>query len=291
MFFDKNIQKLVLKILGVLVFLNILAWAVVYNLSRPQLLRVVFFNVGQGDSIFIQSPGGHQVLIDGGPSSAVLEKLGKEMPFYDRSLDLIILTHPEKDHLTGLLDVLKRYKIDNVLWNGVIQGTPLSTEWQNLIEKESAKITIAEFGQKITLPGPGSPVFLDVLCPFGNLEDKKIESSNNASVVIRLVFGKESFIFTGDIGKTAEKKLISQNIGAEVLKIAHHGSSGSSSEEFLKKVSPKIAVISVGKNNYGQPDNDLLAILERFGIEVLRTDQQGDIKIISDGQLIKIIKN
>src|SRR3989344_5904007 len=110
-----------LIILSGLAVINILAWIVVYDLSKPAFLEVVFFDVGQGDAIFIETPERHQVLIDGGPDSVILEKLARSMPFWDRTIDLIILTHPEADHLTGLLDVLARYKAKNILWTGVVR--------------------------------------------------------------------------------------------------------------------------------------------------------------------------
>ncbi|PIS40330.1 MAG: hypothetical protein COT32_00315, partial [Candidatus Nealsonbacteria bacterium CG08_land_8_20_14_0_20_36_22] len=116
-------KRIIKFILSILVFLNIIAWTTVFHLSQPRVLKVVFFDVGQGDSIFIETPQRLQVLIDGGPDLTVLEKLAKEMPFYDRTIDLLILSHPEKDHLFGLLEVLKRYKVKNILWTGIIRNT------------------------------------------------------------------------------------------------------------------------------------------------------------------------
>src|SRR3989344_6608219 len=115
-------KNIVFIILGVLVLLNVLAWIGVWQLNQS-LLEVTFFDVRQGDAIFIETPQGHQILIDGGPTSAVLEKLGKEMPFWDRTIDLIILTHPEQDHMAGLIEVLEGYKIENIFWTGVLRDT------------------------------------------------------------------------------------------------------------------------------------------------------------------------
>jgi competence protein ComEC len=291
-------KDLVFSFLGFLVFLNILAWTVVFDLSQPQFLEVVFFDIGQGDAIFIQTPKKHQILIDGGPASVVLEKLDKEMLFWDRSIDLIILTHPESDHLSGLLEVLKRYKIENILWTGVIRDTSEYQEWLRLIKEEKAKIFIAQPGQKIILP-PSDNNFIAILSPFENLEGKELKDSNNTSLVAKLIFGKNSFLFTGDIYKSGEKELIREyscanscrfaKLDSDVLKIAHHGSKSSTSEEFLKEVSPEIAVIPVGKGNrYGCPHQAVLDILEKYDIKVLRTDFDGDIKIISDGKEMKL---
>ena len=271
-----------LIILSLLLAFNILAWIVVFDLSKIQPLEVVFFNVGQGDSIFIETPKKQQILIDGGPGSVILEKLGKEMPFYDNTLDLIILTHPEKDHLTGLISVLKRYKVENILWTGIIRDTLEFKEWERKILEEKANIKIAHPLQKII----ASKTVLEILYPFENLAGREFEDSNETSIVSRLVFGENSFLFTGDIRKSEEKALLEQraNLGSDVLKVSHHGSKTSNSKEFVEKVSPQIAVISVGKDNsYGHPTQEVLDILKSYGIKVLRTDQQGDIKIISDG--------
>ena len=126
-------DKRVLIISTLLLFFNALAWVAVFDLSQPRFLEVHFFDVGQGDAIFIETPQSHQILIDGGPTSAILEKLGKEMPFWDRSLDLVILTHPERDHITGLFEVFKKYKVENILWTGVLRDTVEFKEWQRLI--------------------------------------------------------------------------------------------------------------------------------------------------------------
>jgi len=286
---QKKAKKFIYSILGFLFFLNILAWVVVYDLKNPQVLEVNFFDVGQGDAIFIETPQRHQILIDGGPGSAVLEKLAKEMPFWDRTIDLIILTHPEKDHLAGLIEVLKRYKVENILWTGVIRDTAEFKEWEKSIKGERAKIFIAKSGQKIIMPR----TVLGILYPLENLEGEELKDSNNTSIVAKLVFKENSFLFTGDIYKSIEKELITKetDIDSDVLKVAHHGSKTSSSEEFMKEVSPQEAVISAGKDNpYGHPHQEVLEILEKYGIRILRTDLDGDIKIISDGSNLAIVR-
>ena len=279
-------KKTIKPFLGILVFLNIIAWTAVFHLSQPGVLKVVFFDVGQGDSIFIETPERLQVLIDGGPDLTVLEKLAKEMPFYDRTIDLIILTHPEHDHLFGLLEVLKRYKVKNILWTGIIRNTAEWQEWKNLIEKERAEIKIAESGQKIILQEEPLILF-NTLYPFENLDGKEVKDSNDTSIVASLIFGAHSFLFTGDITKKTEQELVAQDVylNSVVLKIAHHGSKTSSSEEFLESVFPEVAVLSVGENKYGHPSPEVLARLEKSGIEVLITRESGDIKFISDGTI------
>ena len=279
-------QNTISLILGGLFCLNILAWIAVYEVSQPRFLEVNFFDVGQGDAILVVSPQRHQILIDGGPNSIILEKLGKEMPFWDRSIDLIILTHPEKDHLAGLIDVLKKYRVENILWTGVVRDTSEYKEWLGSIQKEKANIFIANSGQKVIMPR----TFLGILYPFENLEEQRFKDSNNTSIVAKLVFGQNSFLFTGDISKLAERELLAKgiDIDSDVLKVGHHGSKTSTAEEFIEKVSPELAIIQVGENHYGHPHPETLATLEKFGINILRTDLDGDIKIISDGINCKI---
>ncbi len=280
-------RKFIFGILAILFFSDILAWIVVFDLSKPQFLEVNFFNVGQGDAIFIETPKRYQILIDGGPSSIILEKLGKEMPFYDRTIDLIILTHPEADHMLGLLEVLKRYKVEKILWTGIVRETAEYREWLKLINDEKSEIKIAQAGQKII----AGKIMINVLYPFGKLAGKEFKNSNNTSLITKLVFDEKSFLFTGDAYQLVERELIAQqlNIDSDVLKISHHGSKNSSSEEFLALISPEMAIISVGKENpYGHPHREVLENLAKYGIKVLRTDLNGDIKIFSDGTKIKI---
>ena len=259
--------------------------AIISKLAKPKFLEVNFFDVGQGDAIFIETPAKHQILIDGGPSSVILEKLGNEIPFYDKSIDLIILTHPDRDHLAGLIDVLEKYEVNNILWTGIIKDISEYREWINLLEEEEAEIYIAKSGQKIK----SQKVQLDILFPFENLNGQEFKNVNDTSIVARLGFNKTYFLLTGDISKSIERKFLEKeiDIDANVLKIAHHGSKTSSSQEFLEKVSPQVAVISVGENNYGHPHSEVLEKLFFFDINTLITNLEGDIKIISDGKILK----
>ena len=280
-------RKSAFFILGILFGLNILAWNIVYGFGISDFLEVTFFDVGQGDAVLIETGHSHQVLIDGGPDSVILEKLGREMPFWDRTIDLIILTHPERDHIAGLLEVLKRYEVENILWTGVLRDTAEFREWEKSIKEEGAKIIIARKSLKIDLDNS----YIDILHPLESLEGREIKNSNNTSIVAKLVFGENSFLFIGDIEKSVEKELAEGKAGidSDVLKIAHHGSKTSSAPEFIEKVSPEIAVISVGQNNlYGHPYPETLETLAKYGINVLRTDEVGDIKILCNSQFLKL---
>ncbi len=282
---QKTSLKYYLFTILILGLANIFVWNFVFGLSPPAGgLKVVFFDIGQGDSIFIESPQKHQILIDGGPSNKVIEKLGFEMPFWDKKIDLIILTHPDYDHLRGLLDVLDNYTVGNIMWTGELSEGKTFESWQEKIKKEGANIFLTKAGDKIT----AGDVKIDILYPFDLLkEDSK--NNNETSIVGRLVFGSTSFLFTGDASKKNEQEIIltNQSIESNVLKIAHHGSKYSTSKEFLASVKPNLAVISVGANNsYGHPTSEVLSALTEFGIKVIRTDEQGDIEMLSDGNLI-----
>jgi len=286
-------KKIIISIAVFLFFLNIFCWREVFVLTSNHNLIVNFLDVGQGDSVFIQTPEDHQILIDGGPDSSVLKKLSLLMPFWDKSLDLVILTHPESDHMQGLLSVLQAYRVDYILWTGVERNTPEYNAWISVLKKQNelgTKIIIADSNQEIK----AGDVLIDTLYPLENIEGKELKNtSNDSCVVSKLIFGENSFLFTGDISSAAEKDLVDNksDLHSDILKVAHHGSKYSSSDVFLSAVSPKVAVISVGaKNTYGHPTPEVLQRLEKSGIKALRTDISGDVKMISDGNIINIYK-
>ena len=211
-------KKNAFLILLFLLLANIFAWRELYFLNKNSCLRVVFFDVGQGDSIFIESPYGHQILIDGGPDSSLIKKLSREIPFWDHNIDMVILTHPEKDHITGLIDVLKKYKVDNILWTGVYKNTDIFHQWEEALkeeEKEGAKVYIARTGEKILfLNSKGNPfpfISIEIFNPFENLYGRQVKNTNDTSIVTRLCFLKNCFFFTGDISKNIERALIKNN--------------------------------------------------------------------------------
>jgi len=274
-------KKIGLYILGFLICANIIAWLGIFQISKAKTLEIWFFDVGQGDAIFIQTPEKHQILIDGGPDARILEKLSAEMPFYDKSIDLIILSHPESDHMAGLIQVLKTYKVDYIVWTGIVRDTAGFKQWQKAIKQEAeqgAQIKIAQSGQKII----SSRTVLELLHPFENLAGQKFKDSNNTSIVVKLISNNKSILFTGDIYKSIEKQLIQNNadLGADVLKVGHHGSKTSTSNEFIQAVSPEIAVIQLGQNNsYGHPHEQTLETLLNNNVQILRTDESGDINL------------
>jgi competence protein ComEC len=280
-----RLSKPVIYILVFLISANVLARLAVYHFFQSRFLEVSFFDVGQGDSIFIETPGQVQVLIDGGPSSLILERLSEEMPFWDRTIDLVILTHPERDHMAGLLEALQSYQVENIVWTGLNRDNAEFEEWLRLIKKEQANVRFVSSGQRISI----GDYWLDVLYPFETLEGKTAESSNEYALVTRLSCGKKSFLFTSDIPKSVEKKLLGKGVlDSDLLKVAHHGSKYSSGEAFISEVSPEMAVIQSGKgNSYGHPHQEVLDILEKYGISIFRTDINGNIKILCDSQSLR----
>jgi competence protein ComEC len=260
----------------------ILVWLAVLQLPDGKL-HVSFLDVGQGDAILITAPDGQQILVDGGPSpTALASALGREMPFWDRSIDLLIMTHPDADHITGLVDVLDRYHVGGWLDNGRPDDDAIYAECQKKIKQEGVPYHTLHAGDRLELD---RGLVLEVVHPPKDLMNGVEAASNNNSVVLRLVWKEASFLLTGDIEAEAEHLLVrsGQPLEADVLKVAHHGSGGSSTAEFLVAVNPQFAVISVGADNrFGHPNE---AVLDRLGnVTILRTDEQGTIEFVTDGQ-------
>lgn len=267
-------KKLVIFVLAVSVFF---VWYAVFAESRDGLM-VYFFDVGQGDSIFIEAENGNQILIDGGPGDAVLAELGKAMPFYDRSIDMLVLTHPDADHLNGLVEVIARYKPGVILETGVSHSTAPYAEWRTHIDTLDIPVVHAVAGQKFLV---ADGVTLEVLSPFRVMAGEEPKDINDTAIVLRLDYGEMSFLFTGDIESKTERVLsilMGGAIDTDILKVAHHGSKTSSIEEFLKRVTPEAAVISVGRNNrYGHPHPEVLERFEESHIPIHRTDISGTV--------------
>jgi len=210
---------------------------------------VAFLDVGQGDAALVTTPHGQQVLVDGGPSpSALTSALGQQMPFWDRSLDLVVMTHPDADHITGLVEVLDRYRVDGWLDNGRPDADAVYDQCMARLEEGAVTRQVVRAGDRLEL---GSGIVLEVLHPGSELVAATDADANNNSLVLRLAWGQASFLFTADIEAEAEHLLLAsgQPLPSGVLKVAHHGSAGSSSAEFLAAVDPAYAVISVGADN------------------------------------------
>ena len=256
-------------------------------LSRPDgNLRVYFLDVGQGDSTLIVTPGGKQVLVDGGPGAeTATAALGRDLPLGDRSLDLVVLTHLDDDHGRGLFQVLERYSVRALMVGSGVAGSPEFAEWQSVLDRLDVPRIEVQRGLRVELE-PG--VVIEALNPQPGAVPWPTRDRNNNSVVLRLVYDRAVFLLTGDIEAEAEALLARgpEALDSVVLKVSHHGSATSTIQPFLDRVSPLIAVVSAGEgNSFGHPDPDLTGRLNAsVGADrVYRTDHHGTVEIITDG--------
>jgi competence protein ComEC len=246
-------------------------------------LTVTFMDVGQGDAILIEGPAGNRVLVDGGPSGrAVSEGLGREMPFWDKRLDLVVLTHPEEDHLNGLVTALERYDVKSILASPVETDSAAYGVWRDAVDSEGAPYYQAAPGEWFDL---GRGARLEVLGPPTELIEEGDDKLNNNCVVLRLTWGDVSFLLTGDLETAGEEALLRQggDLRSTVLKVAHHGAADATGAPLLAAVQPAVAVISVGADNwFGHPSPQ---VLERLGDSLIyRTDQNGTVQLSTDGE-------
>ena len=267
--------------------LTVLAGLYLWNLWHKPELQIYFFDVGQGDSIFIEAKNGTQILIDGGPTNKILPLLGGVMPFYDHSIDAVILTHPHTDHVTGLIDVLKRYNVDKVIESGASYNTAEAQEFENLISEKHIKKIIIDKPVKLSFFKNAA---LNFLFPDKSFEGQILKNVHDSALVSELDFEGKKILFMADAEKNLERYLLQKGVleDIDVLKAGHHGSKTSSNDFFLKAVKPEYAVISVGaRNRYGHPHQDVLSRLASAGAKIFRTDLDGTITLeIRNGELI-----
>jgi competence protein ComEC len=275
------------RALGVLVLFLLVFFYVANSLAAPESndLVVSFINVGQGDSILIRDPGGFDVLIDGGKSSA-----GPTVVAYLRQqsvddIDVMLASHADSDHIGGLIDVLNATDIPvkAVLYNGYPGDTDTWKNFATAVANDGLTLTPAVFPLTYTW-GTTSAQILNPVTGLLNPDQ------NAASVVVLLVYGQTRFLFTGDIDSTVEATIVARGtpIPAQILKVAHHGSEFSSSEAFLSAVNPEQAIISVGRNSYGHPSSETIARLLAAGAKIWRTDYKGTILVRTDGLVYTI---
>lgn len=247
-------------------------------------LTVAFLDVGQGDGIFIETPDGVQVLIDGGPDATVLRELGGVMGVGDRSIDVVIGTHPDKDHVAGLVDVLSRYQVAQVIRTENVNDTAPSEAFDMAVEDEGMNVSYARAGQVWQL---GASTTLTILSPASNPKDWE---SNAASIVSLLRYGNTEFLLTGDAGEGTELFLVEQYgdlLESDVLKLGHHGSRTSTSEVFLETVQPQYAVVSAGKDNeYGHPHEEVVERVGAVGATLVSTAEKSTLVFHSDGKRV-----
>lgn len=277
---DKIKKYGLLYLIFVLIFTVIFIFYLDYQ-SLHRKLTFAMLDVGQGDALFIESPSGVQVLVDGGPPKKILSALSRVMSPFDRNIDAIIITNPDADHIGGFLDVLKVYKVGRVFEPGTFNDSKTYQNLEDEIKSKNIPDTLVRKGMRLNL---GGGVMLDILFP-----DRDVSSwtSNDGSVVGKLSYGNTSVMLTGDATIKTEKIILSENtpesLHSTILKVGHHGSRTSTGEDFVKAVSPRYALISDGKNNkYGHPHKETLDTLMQFRAKVLRTDLLGTIVFSCD---------
>ena len=265
-------MKKLLKILFSFIILISILLSIIY-FENNNRLRIYFFNIGQGDSIFIRTPSNENILIDGGPDNTLITKLGSTLPFYDQTIDLIILTHPHDDHLFGLINVLERYNVKKILYYPTNHETNAYTNFKEIISEKNIPTVEALAGQIFNF----KDVKIKVIYPFPDLE---MSNLNNYSVVTRLSYQEIDFFFTGDLEKEGEEIVLEnyEYLESEVLKAGHHGSKTSSTLEFVKFLNPDIVAIQVGVDNkFNHPSESVIARFNNLDIEIYRNDLMGDI--------------
>lgn len=275
----------ILLVLGI--FFTLITIPTFWLTFRPDHnLEVDFLDVGQGDSILIQTPYGQNILIDGGSDSSVIGELGRELPWWDKQIDLMILTHPHDDHVSGLVEVIKRYEVKKIIYTGVTHSSPNYLAWLESIREENIPLVIIDKPQTINF---GLDCWLEIIYPQKSFLGKDMSNINNSSIISRLVFGQTRFLFAGDAEEEIERELIDLeiNLSADVFKASHHGSDTSNTEDFLDLINPRIVVIQVGEDNkFGHPSLRALKRFERLGAQIFRTDLDGVVEVVSDGEFV-----
>ncbi len=260
-----------LFLLFLVVFIFYLDWQ-----ASHKKLTFAMLDVGQGDAIYIESPTGTQILFDTGPRGIIMRELPKVMPVLDRSIDAVVITNPDSDHMAGFLDVLKIYKVGAVFESGTTNDSSTYKNIQNEIDEKSIPHMYAKKGMKLDL---GGEAVVEILFPDRDVSGWE---RNDGSVIAKLTYGENTFMLTGDATSKTEKIVLEnypkEFLDVDILKVGHHGSRTSTSYDFVKTLTPEYALISDGKgNSYGHPHEEVLDVLNEFNAKVLRTDILGTI--------------
>lgn len=275
--------KHILRTYFLTLFVGIITlFLIIGSIHEPNRLQIYFFDVGQGDSILIRTPDRHTILVDGGPDQTVIQKISSVLPWYDRTIDLMILTHPHADHINGLIAVLDRYDVTRVFFTDIKYNSPIYQIWRAAVTQEGSEIIITDHLDSVDL---GGGVVAHVLYPNTSLSGKAIYNLNDSSIVFELFYDNFSTLFTGD--QEQEEALTRDGLiqPVTVLKVGHHGSRNASDALFLATARPALAVISVGANNrYKHPHPEILERLAVIGTKIMRTDRDGDVIVESDGR-------
>lgn len=258
-----------------------LGMLLILQFENSDKFRLIFCDIGQGDGMLLVTPGGSQIVVDGGPGNKILECLAKHMPFYDRDVEVIVSTHPQQDHMQGLIAILERYQVKNIAATGISHSTDFYKVWQGSTAGEGAKIVEAKAGEKIKV----DDVILEVLWPpvdqLAIWQQSPPSDLNESAVVIKAVYGDFCAYLTGDAPKEILVNIMDEP--CEVLKLSHHGSRTGTDKAVITKSSPMIAIAQLGlKNRYGHPHQE---VLDAVGdITFLRNDLNGEVEVDSDGK-------
>ncbi len=273
-------------IAGLLIFDGIVWSLILSPHASAHSLALYFLDIGQGDSELIRLPNGAAILIDGGPpNGALLKELSKVLPADDTYIDLVMMTHPQLDHFGGFVDLLKKYDV------GMFIGSGRKGEIAAYAELEKA-LRSRRVGYMVLAEGDQIRSGVDTLSLLGpSTGDLLSGELNDTCLVALLREGEFRALYTGDIGSNVEHELVQKyNLASQVLKVGHHGSRFSSSDEFLSQVTPKVSIIEVGaKNTYGHPTKEALDRLTASGTKTFRTDQNGTVKVVFDGENIEVL--
>lgn len=266
-------------------------------------LHIFFCNVGQGDGAYIKLPDGRDMVVDGGPNNRILDCLSRHMPFWDRRINLVMMSHPQKDHAQGLIEVLRRYSVEYFLRSDVANTTDGYKELISVVQEKKIPVRYLTKGEKIDVGATTLSVIWpskeqiakgprESLVTIGSSDDstnilgsQAVEDLNDYSIVFWLRYGSFDALFTGDADTRVEDGYVGTKLAdnqVEVLKFPHHGSKTGASTSFIDWLAPKLTVISVGKNSYGHPTQEAINLLKESSI--VRTDQEGDVEVVSDGR-------
>lgn len=262
--------------------------SLVVSLTTPSPLRVSFLDVGQGDAILIQTPSNKSMLIDGGVSSIVLSRLAERLSFFDHTIDVMVATHPDADHVTGLIPVLEKYDVQNIVTSSVEGDTKIFSELAMRVDSEVADVHVAKVGDVIDFH---DGVVAYILYPDSS-NQKKNGETNDASVSMIIRYGDKSFLLTGDLPTTKESKLFRPELqkNITVYKAGHHGSKYSSGEQLLSYIKPEYSIISAGKDNrYGHPNPEALGRLQKYSQEIISTIERGTITFSTNGKNLEVV--
>jgi len=290
-------------IIGILIIIASILWLAIFQKTDDEKFHLYMLDVGQGMAIYIRFPDGFDILYDGGPNSKVLEELGDVMPAWDRQIDLIISSHNHADHITGLIDVLENFEVNEIWISGAIHTTKTYEKFLNAMDESDAKISICNVRAYCHTPNVENGN-IEILYPFEDLTGTRPNNQNNASLVARIEYGETSILLPGEIEKDVERNFVeyycSDDVRAycntplqsDILQSPHQGSKSSSSEIFIDVVDPELILIAVGADNkFGHPHKEVLDRYEVRDIDFFRTDKCDRLEIEADLEDYEIISN